>query len=96
MEQVSRAVVDGDLTAFVSGLQREPWLLGEESVGFQAELIGAATLNDRGEFITALLDLDPAILRRQPPPPSQAIEFAVTYANTHLHSCAHPHLAAAG
>ena len=40
--------------------------------------------NDRGEFIAALLDLDPAILRRQPPPPSQAIEFAFTYANTHL------------
>ena len=84
MEQVSRAVHDGDLTAFVSRLQREPWLLGEACVWFQAELIGAATLNDRGEFITALLDLDPAILRRQPPPPSQAIEFAVTYANTHL------------
>ena len=84
MEQVSRAVHDGDLTAFVSGLQREPWLLGEACVAFQAGLIGAATLNDRGEFITALLDLDPAILRRQPPPPSQAIEFAFTYANTHL------------
>ena len=84
MEQVSRAVHDGDLTAFVSGLQREPWLLGDACVEFQAGLIGAATLNDRGEFITALLDLDPALLRRQPPPPSQAIEFAFTYAKTHL------------
>jgi hypothetical protein len=53
-------------------------------VGFQAGLIGTATLNDRGEFIVALLDLDPALLRRQPPPPSQAIEFALTYATTHL------------
>jgi len=84
MEQVSRAVLDGDLAAFVSGFQREPWLLGEAWVGFQAELIGAATLNDREAFIAALLDLDPAVLRRQPPPPSQAIEFAFTYANTHL------------
>jgi hypothetical protein len=84
MEQVSRAVLDGDLPAFVRELQREPWLLGDAWVWFQADLIGGATLNDRGEFITALLDLDPAILRRQPPPPSQAIEFAVTYANTHL------------
>jgi hypothetical protein len=41
-------------------------------------------LNDRGEFISALFDLNPAILRRQPPPPSQAIEFAMTYATTHL------------
>ena len=84
MDQVSRAIHDRDLAAFVSGLQREPWLLGEAYVRFQAELIANATLNGRGEFIAALLDLDPAILRRQPPPPSQAIEFAVTYGNTHL------------
>ncbi len=98
MEQVSRAVCswsghatsvtppigDRDLTAFVRLLQREPWLLGEAVVEFQAEIIGQATLKDRGEFITALVDLDPAILRRQPPPPSQAIEFAFTYARTHL------------
>jgi hypothetical protein len=84
MEQVKRAILDGDLDAFVRGLQREPWLLGESSVWFQVELIGAATLNDREAFIVALLDLDPALLRRQPPPPSQAIEFAFTYAHTHL------------
>jgi hypothetical protein len=53
-------------------------------VPFQAELIARATLNDRGELIVALLDLDPAIMRRQPPPRSQAIEFAFTYAKTHL------------
>jgi len=84
MQQVMRAVHDGDLTAFVNGLQREPWLLGEAYVGFQARLIGTATLNDRGECISALLDLDPALLRRQPPPQSQAIEFALTYERTHL------------
>ena len=84
MEQVARAVLDGDLTAFVSGLRREPWLLGEGSVEFQARLIGTATLHDRGEIINALLDFDPAVLRRQPPPPSQAIEFAITYGHTHL------------
>jgi hypothetical protein len=84
MEQVSRAIHDRDLPAFVSGLQREPWLLGEAFVQFQAGLIGIATLNDRGEFVTALLDLEPAILRRQPPPHSQNIEFAFTYGNTHL------------
>jgi hypothetical protein len=96
MERITRAIQEnashnariphgagGDLDAFVLGLQREPWLLGEASVWFQAELIDTATLNDREAFIVALLDLDPAILR-QPPPPSQAIEFAFTYANTHL------------
>jgi Ankyrin repeats (many copies) len=98
MEQVSRAVSswsghstsvtppigDSDLTAFVRLFQREPWLLGEAFVEFQADIIGAATLKDRREFITVLFDLEPAILRRQPPPPSQAIEFAFTYVRTHL------------
>jgi Ankyrin repeat len=84
MEQVMRAVQDSDLTAFVRGLQREPWLLGEAGVEFQTGLIERATLRDRGEFIIALLDLDPALLRHQPPPRSQAIEFACTYAKPHL------------
>jgi hypothetical protein len=98
MEQVSRAVYswsgsetslvsrrgDSDLAAFGRLLHREPWLLGEAFVEFQGEIIERATLVGRGEFITALLDLDPAIARRQPPPPSQAIEFALTYANTHV------------
>jgi len=75
---------DSDLPAFVDLLQRESWLLGEAFVDFQTEIIGRAALQGRGEFITALLDLNPAILRRQPPPPSQAIEFAFTYANTHV------------
>ena len=78
-----RQIAGGDLTVFVGILQREQWLLGDAFVWFQNELIATATLNDRGEFITALLDLDPAILR-PPPPASQAIEFAFTYANTHL------------
>jgi hypothetical protein len=84
MDQVSRAAHDGDVTAFVGGLQREPRLLGDDWVDFQDGLIGAATLNDRGAIIAALIDLDPAILRRQPPPPSQAIEHAFTYTNAHL------------
>jgi hypothetical protein len=84
MEEISRAVVDGDLTAFVRGLQRESWLLGDAWVDFQARLIATAALNDREEFIVALLDLDPALRRRQPPPPSPAIGFACTYGNTHL------------
>jgi hypothetical protein len=85
MEQVRRTVPDGNLSVFVGSLQREPWLLGDAYVAFQTELIETASfLHDRGEFIRALLDLDPAILRRQPPPPSKAIEWAFMYANTHL------------
>ena len=98
MEQVRRTVYswsgsetslkdrrgDSDLPAFVSLLRREPWLLGDAFVEFQTRIIERAALHGRGEFITALLDLNPAILRRQPPPRSQAIEFAFTYTNTHV------------
>jgi ankyrin repeat protein len=84
MNRVSRAAHDGDVTAFVSTLQRERWLLGEADVEFQVGLIGAATLNDRGEIISALLDLDPALLRRQVSPEFHPIALALTYAKTHL------------
>jgi len=41
-------------------------------------------LHGLAHVMSALLDLEPAIVRRQPPQPSQAIEFAFTYAKTHL------------
>jgi ankyrin repeat protein len=47
-------------------------------------LIARATLRDRGAFIVKLLELGPALLRRNPPPPSQALEFALTYVRPHL------------
>jgi hypothetical protein len=84
IEQLKRAILDGDLTAFVRELPRERWLLDDEWVWLQVEFIESATLNDRGPFIEAMLTLDPAILRRQPPPASQALEYAFTYANAHL------------
>ena len=85
MKQVRRALHERDLTAFVEGFQREPWLLGDACVWFQDELIGVVTLNDGlEEFVVALFDLDPAILRRQLPPPSQNIEQALVYATAHL------------
>src|SRR5436189_5669450 len=61
-EQVGRAMHDGDLTSFVGGLRREPWVLSAAYVKFQIGLIGGAVLNDRGAFVTALFDLDPAVL----------------------------------
>ncbi len=84
MERVSRAAHDGDVTAFGSTLQRERWLLGEAYVEFQVGLIGAATLNDREAIIPALLDLDPALLRRQVSHEFHPIALALTYAKTHF------------
>jgi hypothetical protein len=84
MRQVVRAVNEGDLTSFVEGLRREPWMLEDACVKFQAGLIERAVLRDRPPCITALLDLDPALLRTPVPPASQAIEFAFVYVKTHL------------
>jgi hypothetical protein len=90
MQQINRALQDGNLAQFVQGLQQEPWLLNDAHVDFQngllqtAAYVSSATLDDRGEFIAELLRRNPAILRRQPPPPSQAIEHAITYGHTHL------------
>jgi len=84
MRQISRALHEGSLRSFVSGLRGEPWLRCDACVKFQVRLIEVAVLNDRAALITALLDLDPALLRRRVPPPSQAVEFAFTYAKTHL------------
>jgi hypothetical protein len=84
MGQALRAVHDDNVSEFVRVLQGEPWLLGEGAIWFQTRLLEVAALNDRETVIVALLDLNPALLQRRPPPPSQAIEFAITYAHTHL------------
>ena len=82
---VVRSFHDNDLVSFVHVLRRDPWLLGDDYVWFQNDLISRASFNDnRGAFISALFDLDAAILRRQPPPQSEAIAYALTYAKTEL------------
>lgn len=84
MNQVVRTIHDNDRETFAALLQRESWLLGDSHVGFQVGLIQRATLLDRGAFISTLMDLNPALIRRRPPPKSQAIEFALTYVKPHL------------
>ena len=80
-----RSFHDLDVRAFEDLLQREPWLLAEDYVWLQNDLIGKATLsNDRAPLISALFDRDPAILRRQPPPQSEVMAYALTYKATDL------------
>jgi hypothetical protein len=85
MKGVTEAMHGRDLPGFVGALQRERWLLGDDFAWFQDRLIGIATLNQGFEpFVRALLDLQPALLRRQPPPPSSNIEQVFTYGTTDL------------
>ena len=82
---IVRSLHDNDLASFVNMLKRERWLLGDDYVWFQKDLIGKATLNtDRVTPISALFDLDPAILHLQPPPQSEAIAYALTYGTRDL------------
>jgi hypothetical protein len=82
---IVRSFHENDVVRFVTMLQRERWLLGGDYVWLQNDLIGKASFNDhRSAFIKALFDLDAAILHRQPPPQSEAIAYALTYANTEL------------
>jgi Ankyrin repeats (many copies) len=83
-QQVDHAMRDGDMVTFIDGLRREPWMLSESSVKFQARLIELGVMNDRAALIDALFDLEPALLRTRVPPPSQAVEFAFTCVKTHL------------
>jgi hypothetical protein len=84
MSKVIRAAHEGDVPTLVRESEREPWMHADAFVWLQRRLVEIATLNDRESFIVALLDLEPALLRRQPPPRSEAIEMAFTYAKLHL------------
>ena len=85
-QQVMRAMDDGDLASFVGRLRREAWMLSDARVKFQVRLIEgtAAALNDRADFLKALLDLDPAVLHCPAAPTSRVFMHAFTYAQTHL------------
>jgi hypothetical protein len=41
-QQVDHAMRDGDMAAFIDGLRREPWMLSQSSLKFQARLIELA------------------------------------------------------
>jgi hypothetical protein len=84
MQQVVRTIHDRDLKSFVQALRQDAWLLEPACVDFQVGLVERATLHGQGAFIEALFELEPALLRQDPPPPSQAIEFALTYAHAQV------------
>jgi len=85
MRLVKDTLTAGDLSAFTAMLHRERWLMDDEFVPFQADLIGwAATINDRGEFLRALLDLEPEVLHHQPAPPPKPIDWAFEYGHASL------------
>jgi hypothetical protein len=84
IRQLTNALDHNDLLAFRRWLKNEPWVLQSSFVHVQVVLIERASYGKhREQFITALLEHGPALLRTQPPP-SSAIDFALDYGNAHL------------
>ena len=85
IRQLTSALDTNDLPAFRRWLKDESWVLQPSFVPVQIGLIERASHGkQRGAFITALIEHDPALLRAQPPPPSSAIVHALSYGNAHL------------
>ena len=79
-----RALHADDRSELERLLRTEPGLIGESSLRFEIELVEHAVLSDRPDLIEGLFELDPGLLGRQPPPASNALAWAFTYAKAHL------------
>lgn len=85
VRQLLDAMDKDDLPAFTGWLASQAWLLDEEHLALQAELLGvAAGFSNREEFIRALLERDPALLHSSPPPASMALIWAFDGGNAHV------------
>jgi ankyrin repeat protein len=84
MTEVMHLAHDAEPSAFVRKLQAEPWLLTESHVAFQAQLLAHFSFRGQRAFIEPLLELNPAILHRRPPPQSSAILMALDYGHADL------------
>jgi len=82
MSEVLTAIDEDNLQEFTTWLQREPDLLRESHLALQVEIVEHGVLNDRGPFITRLLEFHPALEVRRPP--SSALVFALEYGKAHL------------
>src|SRR5262249_14599858 len=85
IRQLTNALDRNDLPAFRRWLEDEPWVLQPAFVNVQlATIVRACWSKDRDPFIAALLELNPAGLRTDPPPPSSALVQALSYGNAQL------------
>ncbi len=84
IRQLTSALDRNDLAEFRRWLQDEPWVLNSAFVHVQVAMIERASWEDREPFITALLELDPALLGTANPPPANALAFSLAYGHAHL------------
>jgi hypothetical protein len=85
IRQLTSALDGNDLPAFRRWLHDEPWLLQPAFVNLQIAVIERASWGtNREQFIHALLECDPALLRTGTRLPSSALVFALSYGHAHL------------
>lgn len=85
--QLTRARDANDLVSFHRWLDDEPWVRSAPFMRVQTGLIlPACYQKDRGAFIEALIQHDPAILHVDSPPPTKwsPLAQALSYGNAHL------------
>ncbi|HEY1900292.1 MAG TPA: ankyrin repeat domain-containing protein [Steroidobacteraceae bacterium] len=82
--QLFDAMDRDDLTAFTGWLASQAWLLDDQHLALQADLIGRLAGANRETFIRAMLERSPALLRSPSPPPSPALIWAFDEGHAHL------------
>lgn len=84
INEMMSSIDDDSLQEFTRWLHKEPDLLGESQAALQMQLLDHAVLQDRGPFITRLLEMAPTLARSASRTQSSALVLALDYGNSHL------------
>jgi hypothetical protein len=84
MRQLLDAIDRDDLPAFTGWLASQAWLLDDQHLVLQTDLIGQLAGANRETFIRAVLERSPAVLRSSSPPPTMALMWAFDAGHAHL------------
>jgi hypothetical protein len=84
IRQLLDAMDRNDLPAFTGWLASQAWLLDDQHLALQADLIGQLAGANRETWIRAVLERSPALLRSPSPPPSPALIWAFDEGHAHL------------
>jgi len=83
LRQLNNVIGNDDVATFSGWLESESYLLDDSNVDLQVQLIQSATGQNRPSIIARLLELDPAVLKHQPPYPG-VHGSALAEGNAHL------------
>jgi hypothetical protein len=79
LHEALHAVASGNRESLAKLFATEPWLASEANVRLQVDLFERAVVSNQPAMLAELIELDPGLLRRQPPPPSAVLEYLFEY-----------------